>query len=202
MAVEEFSPEPPPPQSNPGAMWAGFLLVVVAVAGGIGIFWFMTTKRAEEASTRGNGAPSVDLPPPVRSPNVVEVTDEALKASSALGLALAVTDVATSGNEGVCRWAGRIVLTNGGPNPLEVDAPDAGNTYLEVESGEGVRARCRQETKASLRQPLVPGASASMEWQDEFGPESKRIRFVHVETSGEERRIVATPWIDLPKGGR
>lgn len=201
MAVEEFSPEPPPPQPNPGAMWAGFLLVVVAVAGGIGIFWFMTTRQAEGPSPGPNGAP-VDLPPPVRSPSVVEVTDEALKASSALGLALAVTDVATSGDATVCRWAGKIALTNGGPNPVEIEAPDAGNTYVEMETGEGVRSQSRQESKALRRRPLAPGASETMEWRDEFRPEVTRIRFVHVETSGDERRVVATPWIELPKGGK
>lgn len=201
MAIEEFSPDPPPPQSNPGALWAGLVLVAIAVLGGIGIFWFMQA-RDEALPPARNGDSGTDLPPPVRTPSVVEVTDGALKASSDAGLTLAVTDVATREENEICVWAGRLVLRNDGAAALDVERPDAGNTYLELEEAGGRQIRSRQESRTVERLSLAPGASTSAEWRDEFGKGITRFRVVHVETVGEVTRVVATPWIDVPKGGR
>lgn len=199
MVVEEFSPEPPAPRPNPGAATVAFLLVALAVMGGIGIFWFLRPRADSRTTGPRNGQPALS---PQRLPNVVEATDEALAASAQLGLALAVTDTATSQTDGVVRWAGQIVLSNDGPSPVEVEMPDAGNTYVEVETAEGVRVRSRVETRAVQRVPLPPGASVVAQWQDEFEVAVTRIRFVHVETIGEETRVLLTPWIEMPKGGK
>lgn len=202
MPIEEFSPEPPPPQSSPGALWAGLLIVAIAVIGGVGIYWFMTSNRQAQGPGQGDGAPAADLPPPVRTPSVIEVTDEALEASADKGLSMVVTDVASREENGTCVWAGRIVLRNEGVETLEVERPDAGNTYLELEEAGGRQVRCRQESRTVERVSLGPGASTAAEWKDEFAKGITRFRFLHVEAVGEERRVVATPWIEVPKAGR
>mgnify|MGYP001581272403 CR=1 FL=1 len=202
MPIEEFSPEPPPPQSSPGALWTGLVLVVIAVLGGVGVYWYMTSDQGVKAPSQGDGTPATDLPPPVRTPSVIEVTDEALKDSADKGLAMVVTDVASREENGTCVWAGRIVLRNDGAEALDVERPDAGNTYLELEADGGRQVRCLQESRTIERVPLGPGASTATEWRDEFGTGITRFRFIHVETVGEGMRVVATPWIDVPKAGR
>ncbi|MEK7866110.1 MAG: hypothetical protein AAB434_05460 [Planctomycetota bacterium] len=200
MPIEEFSPELPPAKPNPGALWAGLVLVVVAVLGGLGIYWFVSSEQDAKAPDEGSQA--LDLPPPVRAPSVVEVTDEALKASADKGLTMVVTDAATRDENGICVWAGKIVLRNDGAEGLDVERPDAGNTYLELEEAGGRQVRCLQESRRAERVPLGPGASTGAEWKDEFGKGITRFRFVHVETVGEAMRVVATPWMDVPKAGR
>ncbi|GEM_PF-3972916 len=209
MAIEEFSPEPPPPQPNPGAFWGGLVLVAIAVLGGGGIFWFMSLDSDVKGPPQKNGAGATALPPPVRTPSVVEVTDEALKASADRGLTMVVTDVASRDENDTCVWAGRIVLRNDGQAALDVERPDPGNTYIELEESGGRQVRSRQGSRTVERVPLAPGASTATEWTEEFGRGITRFRFVHVETIGEEKRlakpacwVVATPWIDVPKGGR
>lgn len=195
--MEEFSPDPPSPPPNPGAMWAGLILVAVAVLGGIGVFWLFTAGGGGKEPPRPRPVP--EIASPVRLPSVVEVTDEAIRTSSAKGLALAVTDVATSESGGLCRWAGRIVLANGGGTPIVVEAPDAGNLYVEVETAEGVRVRSRQESKGLRRVSLIPGGSAATEWRDDFEAGVKRFRFVYVGKAGGETCVAVTPWIEIPK---
>lgn len=200
--VEEFAPNPPPPQSDPQALWMGLILVVVAVLGGVIVYFgFIQQKKPTAAPQPMDPTP---IAPAVRAPSVEEVSETSLAPAKELGLSLIVSDVAVSEKDGVIRWAGQVLLRNDGASIVDTEQPDAGNTYLEEETNEGPNLRCRTESRRATRIPLLKDSCAGMQWEDEFRREKTvRFRFVHVEVVDGGKRVVASPWIDLPpKKGR
>lgn len=195
--VEEFAPNPPPPQSDPGAFWMGLVLVVIAVLGGVIVYFgFIQQKEPAVVTLRTDDGP---IAPPVRAPSVEEVTDTALAPAKELGLSLVVSDAAVSEKDGVVRWAGQVLLRSDGASSIEVEKPDAGNTYLEEETKEGPNVRCRSESGRVTKLPLFKDSCTGMQWEDEFRRDrTVRFRFVHVEVADGGKRVVASAWIDLP----
>ena len=60
--VEEFAPNPPPPQADPQAFWMGLVLVAVAVLGGVVVYFGLIRQTGPRRVYRyASGKPSTSV---------------------------------------------------------------------------------------------------------------------------------------------